>query len=105
MNFFNLNFLHNVINVTIAALGALLLSSGCVAVTGGGFDCSQSWISPHVTMWGEIHDCEQSWISPHIVTWMITVLAAMKVVLNVLRDGFFGLVKVQPPVVDKPVIK
>lgn len=87
MNFLNLNFLHNVINLLIIVLGAALIGSGCVAVASGGFDCSQSWINPTIT------------------TWAITILAALKVVLNVLRDGLFGLWKVQPPVVDKPVLK
>jgi len=87
MNFLNLNFLHNLINVLIAALGALLLSSGCVASATGAFDCSQSWIDAGIT------------------TWIITGLAGLKVVLNVLRDGVFGLWKVQPPVVDKPITK
>jgi hypothetical protein len=87
MNFFNLNFLHNLINLLIVVLGAALIGSGCVATAAGGFDCTQSWINPTLT------------------TWAITVLAALKVVLNVLRDGVFGLWKVQPPVIDKPVVK
>jgi hypothetical protein len=87
MNFFNFNFLHNVINLLIVALGAALVASGCVATPAGGFDCSASWISPAFT------------------AWAITILAVLKVLMNVLRDGVFGLWKVQPPVVDKPVLK
>lgn len=87
MNFFNLNFLHNLINLLIVVLGAALIGSGCAATAAGGFDCSASWINPTIT------------------TWAITILAALKVLLNVLRDGVFGLWKVQPPVVDKPLIK
>jgi hypothetical protein len=87
MNFFNLNFLHNVINLLIVVLGAALIGSGCVATAAGGFDCTASWISPTFT------------------TWAITILAGLKVAMNVMRDGVFGLWKVQPPVVDKPVLK
>ena len=87
MNFLNLNFLHNVINVLIVALGAALIASGCVATAAGGFDCTASWINPTIT------------------TWAIVILSGLKVVMNILRDGLFGLIKVQPPVVDKPVPK
>lgn len=87
MNFFNLNFLHNLINLLIVVLGAALIASGCEATAVGGFDCANSWINPTIT------------------TWAITLLAGLKVVLNILRDGVFGLWKVQPPVVDKPVLK
>lgn len=77
----NLNLFHNVANVLIAGLGALLIASGCVASTAGALDCSNSWISPA------------------IVASMITALAILKVIANILRDGVFGLWKVQPPVV------
>lgn len=87
MNFFNFNFLHNVLNVLIAALAALLVASGCVASATGTLDCSQSWINAEVT------------------AWAIAVIGFMKIAMNVLRDGVFGLFKVQPPVVDKPLIK
>lgn len=87
MNFFNLNFLHNVINLLIVVLGAALIASGCVAAATGAFDCTESWLNATLT------------------TWAITCLAFLKVVLNVIRDGVFGLWKVQPPVVDKPVLK
>ncbi len=81
MNFFNLNFLHNLINLAIVILGAALIGSGCVAVASGGFDCTASWLNPTLT------------------TYAITALAALKILLNILRDGVFGLIKVQPPVV------
>jgi xanthine/uracil permease len=87
MNFFNFNFLHNLINVVIIALGAALIASGCEQLATGALDCSKSWINPQIT------------------TIAITALAALKVIMNVLRDGLFGLIKVQPPVVDKPVLK
>lgn len=77
----NMNMLHNLINVLIAALGALLIASGCIAAASGSLDCTQSWISPNVT------------------AIAITSLSVLKVVMNILRDGLFGLWKVQPPVV------
>lgn len=76
----NLNLVHNLINILIAALGAILLASGCVATATGSLDCSASWISPQIT------------------AIAITGLAVLKTVLNVLRDGLTGLWKVQPPV-------
>lgn len=85
MNFFNFNALHNLINVTIAVLGALLIASGCVALATGSFDCSASWLNEK------------------IVVYTITVLAFLKVLMNIVRDGFGGLIKWQPPVVDKPL--
>lgn len=77
----NLNLIHNLINAVIAGLGAVMLASGCVATAAGSFDCSQSWISAS------------------IVTILITGLAVLKILLNIARDGFFGLWKPQPPVV------
>lgn len=76
----NTNLVHNVINVAIVGLGGALIASGCEATAAGSFDCTNSWINPQLT------------------TWAITGLAAAKVVLNILRDGLFGLWKVQPPV-------
>lgn len=87
MNFLNFNFLHNVLNVLIAALAALLIASGCVASATGALDCSKSWISAEFT------------------AWAIAVMGFMKIAMNILRDGVFGLFKVQPPVVDKPLLK
>lgn len=77
----NTNLIHNVLNVAIVGLGAALLASGCVAAaTPTGLDCSASWLSPQIT------------------TLAITVLGAAKVVMNIARDGFFGLFAKQPPV-------
>ncbi len=87
MNFFNVNFLHNLLNLILVVLGAALIASGCVATATGGFDCSASWIPPQFT------------------AIAITIVAGLKIVLNILRDGLSGLYKVQPPVVDKPVLK
>ena len=77
----NLNLVHNVINILIAALGAILLASGCVAGVAGALDCSASWMPPQISMIA------------------ITALSALKVVLNIFRDGITGLWKAQPPVV------
>jgi hypothetical protein len=77
----NLNLIHNVINLLIAGLGAILISSGCVATATGALDCTASWIPPQLTMIA------------------ITGLSVLKVVMNVFRDGFTGLWKMQPPVV------
>lgn len=76
----NLNLVHNLINILIAALGAILIASGCVATATGTLDCSASWISPQIT------------------AIAITGLAVLKTVLNIFRDGLTGLWKVQPPV-------
>ena len=76
----NLNMIHNVINLLIAGLGAILLASGCVAAANGALDCTASWIPPQFTMIA------------------ITALSVLKVVLNIFRDGLAGLWKVQPPV-------
>jgi hypothetical protein len=77
----NLNLIHNVINILIAALGAILISSGCVATATGALDCTASWIPPQIAMIA------------------ITALSILKVLMNVFRDGLTGLWKVQPPVV------
>lgn len=76
----NLNLIHNLINLTIAGLGAMLVASGCVVLATGTLDCSASWISPQLT------------------AAAITGLSVLKVVMNIFRDGLTGLWKVQPPV-------
>lgn len=77
----NLNMIHNIINLLIAALGALLISSGCVAGATGALDCTGSWVPPEITVVA------------------ITALSVLKVVMNIIRDGLTGIWKVQPPVV------
>jgi hypothetical protein len=66
---FNLNALHNVLNVAIAAVAAA-----------AAFD------------WTLLFTQETALL-------IVGGLASAKTVLNVLRDGFSGLFKVQPPVV------
>lgn len=77
---FNTNAIHNILNVAIAALAALLVASGCTTSIAGSVECSQSWLSPQVTS--------------------IAIMAAAvgKSLINVFRDGLGGLFKAQPPV-------
>ena len=79
----NTNALHNILNIAIAVLGAVtafLLATGCTQTAVGALECSKSWIDPTYT------------------TVAITVLAGLKSLINVARDGFGGLFKPQPPV-------
>ncbi len=65
---FNVNTLHNVLNIMIAVLAALV-----------GMD------------WSSI-------VSPDLALKIISCIAMAKVIISTLRDGITGLVKVQPPV-------
>lgn len=76
----NLNMVHNIINIVIAALSALLVTSGCVENAAGALDCTASWIPRELTVIA------------------IGLLSVLKVAMNIFRDGFGGLWKVQPPV-------
>jgi hypothetical protein len=79
----NSNLFHNVANIAslvLAAGTAVLLASGCTTNAAGVFDCSGSWINPAYT------------------TGAIAALQTVKMAVNVVRDGFGGLVKSQPPV-------
>lgn len=79
----NSNTFHNIANILsllLAAATAALIASGCTTLPTGVFECSQSWISPTYTS----------------VT--IAVLQALKLGVNVVRDGIAGLIKRQPPV-------
>lgn len=79
----NSNLFHNVANVAslLLALGtAVLLWSGCTITVTGSFDCTTSFINPAYT------------------TGAIAALQAIKVGVNVVRDGWKGLAKQQPPV-------
>lgn len=64
----NTNMLHNVINILIIVISAM-----------GAMD------------WTEFVD-------PETAAGIVGALSALKLVMNMLRDGFTGLVKVQPPV-------
>jgi hypothetical protein len=89
-NVFNTNTLHNVLNVVMAATAAgtaFLIASGCTTAVTGTIECSQSWINPAYT------------------AGAIAVLGGLKIVVNIARDGFAGLIKPQPPVGQPPVDK
>ena len=80
----NANLFHNILNAAIALLSgltAVLMATGCETLASGALECSQSWLPP-----------EYAAIA-------VTVLAVAKIAVNILRDGFAGLAKVQPPVV------
>ncbi len=79
----NTNALHNMLNIVISLSGllvAILLASGCTQLATGTLECSQSSISPKFT------------------AYAIAGLAALKVLVNIGRDGLSGLIKPQPPV-------
>ena len=79
----NTNALHNLLNILISLSGllvAILLASGCTQLASGALECSQSSISPKIT------------------AYAIAGLAALKVFVNIGRDGLSGLIKPQPPV-------
>jgi hypothetical protein len=79
----NSNLFHNIANIAnlvLAALMAGLISTGCVAMATGGLDCSASWIDATY------------------VGYALVVVNALKIGVNVVRDGLGGLFKTQPPV-------
>jgi hypothetical protein len=81
----NSNLFHNIANVAslVLALGTVtLLWSGCTATIEGSFNCSKSFIDPAYT------------------TGAIAILQTLKMGVNVVRDGWSGLTKPQPPVQD-----
>jgi len=79
----NSNLFHNILNVVIALLAAFtafLIATGCTTLPTGTLECSQSWVDP---AWTAI---------------AVTGLGVLKTVINIVRDGFGGLFKKQPPV-------
>jgi len=79
----NANMFHNAANVlslVLAGMTAILLASGCAQDASGAISCAQSWINPTYT------------------TMAVAALQGLKLVVNVVRDGLAGLIKVQPPV-------
>ncbi len=79
----NSNLFHNLLNaflVRLAAVTAGRIATGCVQLPDGKLDCSASWISPAVA------------------AWITGGIGLLKIVINVVRDGFGGLFKPQPPV-------
>jgi hypothetical protein len=81
---FNTNALHNILNILItlsALLVAILLATGCTQLADGRLECSQSSVGPSFT------------------ALAVAGLGALKIVVNIVRDGLSGLVKPQPPVI------
>lgn len=82
----NTNLIHNVLNILIAltaGVTAFLLATGCVSLASGALDCGQSWIAPE---WS---------------AGIAAVMAVLKSIINIARDGFGGLWQPQPPVERK----
>lgn len=79
----NTNLIHNLFNLANVILGALtggLLATGCTTLANGVLDCSHSWINPVYT------------------GGAIALISVVKIGMNIIRDGLFGLAKPQPPV-------
>lgn len=79
----NSNLIHNILNIAIAILSAVtafLLATGCTQLPTGMIECSGSWINPTYT------------------TIIVGILGVIKTAMNIIRDGFNGLTKAQPPV-------
>jgi hypothetical protein len=79
----NSNLFHNVANVASLVLAlstVMLLWSGCTTTVEGSFNCTNSFLDPAYT------------------TGAIAVVQALKMGVNVVRDGWSGLTKPQPPV-------
>jgi hypothetical protein len=83
----NSNLFHNVANVAIVLLtGAtgFMLATGCEMSPAQVLDCSGSSLN--------------EWINPAITSSAAAMLGAVKMAVNVVRDGLAGLTKEQPPV-------
>ncbi|MDE1994384.1 MAG: hypothetical protein KGI75_17910 [Rhizobiaceae bacterium] len=79
----NTNMLHNILNILIALSAltiAVLLAAGCTQSADGTIECSQSFIGPSYT------------------AYVVAGLSALKLSINIARDGLSGLIKPQPPV-------
>lgn len=79
----NSNLFHNIANIAslvLAGATAVLIASGCTQSAAGALDCTGSFISPTYT------------------AYAVMALQGLKLAVNVVRDGFSGLTKPQPPV-------
>lgn len=87
----NSNLVHNILNVLLI-ITPLAATLGCTD-TGITYDCSHSILGPKYALWLELG------------------FGAIKLIMNIGRDGLSGLVKPQPPVADAittvvtPVVK
>ena len=80
----NTNLFHNIINVVmilVAGVTAVMTAMGCITLPSGDLECT-----------------ETLFLSPTIATAIVTALGILKMLVNVIRDGFSGLAKRQPPV-------
>lgn len=84
----NTNAIHNILNVLIAGMGiitTMLVGAGC-------------------TQLADKLDCTLASVPAWLLPWVIGIagaLSAVKVVMNLVRDGFSGLFKQQPPVASE----
>ena len=82
------NWVHNALNVasaTVAAMTLFAMSAGC-----------------EFTATGELVSCDESWIPPKLAMIGIFVAQALKLFINVMRDGIGGLYKAQPRIGQPP---
>lgn len=79
--FLNTNVIHNLLNLLIGINGIVLWAGCTVGPTGEAA-------------------CEQAWIPPQIALAIIAISAPLKLIINIVRDGFPGLFMKQPPVVS-----
>lgn len=83
MKFVNANTVHNILNIGLIVVGGItggLLAAGCTENAAG------------------VISCTHALIDPTYLGYVVTAIGALKVAMNVVRDGFTGLVKPQPPV-------
>lgn len=81
----NTNMIHNILNALMAVMGiatSILVSFGCTNIADK-LDCSAS--------------SAPEWLLPWVVG-AAGIIGGVKVVMNLVRDGFGGLFKQQPPV-------
>lgn len=79
----NSNLFHNIGNIVslvLAGATAVLIATGCTQLPTGVLECANSSINPAWT------------------TAAIAVIQVLKMTVNVIRDGWSGLTKPQPPV-------
>jgi len=80
----NSNLFHNIANILmilIAGATAVLTAMGCTTLPKGDLECSKI-----------------AFLDPTWAAVAITGLGVLKMIVNVVRDGFGGLTKQQPPV-------
>lgn len=83
----NSNFFHNVANWAIVGISA-------VEVVAMGTGCTDSDPGPAVVL-----ECSRSFLPPQIAFLAVGGIATAKSLINIVRDGWAGLFKQQPPVV------